>query len=420
MDIPRKFARRNRIIRRTLAGVLAVAVITGITIFVMRLKPAVPSVERSTLLIDAVKRGKFIREVHGLGTLVPEDTLLIPAATDGRIEKILIWPGTPVKPDSIILTMTNPELQTELLDAEYQVKAAEAKYKDLRVQLEKELLDQRATAAEVSAEYHTAKLKAERDTALAKEGLVAEVDAKISAVNAQELAVRDEIEKKRLTMHADSVAAQLAAQEVLVHQARAEYKLKQDQVEALQVRAGTVGTLQALPTPVEVGQKVTAGTALGKIAQPWKLKAELKIPETQVKDVVIGQPAVIDTRNGLISGKVSRIDPAVLNGTVTVDVKLTGEVPQQVVRPDLSVDGTIQLEKLDDVLFVGRPVFGQAESTVMLFRLEPDGRYANKVRVTFGRTSVTTIEVRDGLKVGDQVILSDMSAQDAYDRIQLN
>jgi len=419
MDVPRKDAAKKRLIKRIVIGVVVVGAIVGISIPLSRLKQAAPSVELSTLWPDTVRRGPMVREVRGLGTLIPEDTLLIPATTDGRIEKILIKPGTPVRPDSVILVMTNPELQTQLLDAEYTLKAAEASYTDLRVTLEKQGLDLQATAAQVSADYHSAQLKAERDDALVKEGLVAQVDAKISQVTANELSTRNQIEEKRLSINQESVEAQLAAQKVKVDQLRAEYKLKQDQVAALSVRAGAEGMLQALPTPVEEGQKVMAGTALGKVAQPSHLKAELKIAETQAKDVTIGQPAVIDTRNGLVKGQVSRIDPAVLNGTVTVDCTLEGPLPAGA-RPDLSVDGTIELERLDDVVYMGRPVFGQAESTVSVFKIEPDGKYANKIQVTLGRASVNTIEVRKGLNVGDRVILSDMSAWDNYDRIKLN
>jgi HlyD family secretion protein len=390
-------------------------------VFKGRLKPAAPGVELSTLWPDTVRRGPMVLEVHGLGTLIPEDTLLIPAQTDGRIEKILIKPGTPVKPDSIILIMTNQELQTALLDAQFTLKAAQAAYTDLRVTLEKQGLDLQANAAQVSADYHSAQLKAERDDALVKEGLVAPVDAKISDVTAQELSTRNGIEEKRLSINQESVEAQLAASKVKVDQLEAEYKLKLQQVEELKVRAGAEGMLQALPEAqkVEEGQKVLAGTALGKVAQPSHLKAELKIAETQAKDVTIGQPAVIDTRNGLVKGKVSRIDPAVLNGTVTVDCRLEGALPAGA-RPDLSVDGTIELMRLDDVVFMGRPVFGQADSKVSLFKMEPEGKYANRVQVTLGRASVNTIEVRTGLNVGDRVILSDMSAWDQYDRIKLN
>ena len=428
MDVPRKDAAKKRLIKRIIIGLVILVLLVPVGyyvgvpfIFKGRLKPAAPGVELSTLWPDSVRRGPMVLEVRGLGTLVPEDTLLIPAQTDGRIEKILIKPGTPVKPDSIILVMSNQELQTALLDAQYTVKAAQAAYTDLRVTLEKQGLDLKANAAQVSADYHSALLKAERDDALVKEGLVAQVDAKISNVTAQELSTRNEIEEKRLSINQESVEAQLAASKVKVDQLEAEYKLKQQQVEELKVRAGAEGMLQALPEAqkVEEGQKVLAGTALGKVAQPSHLKAELKIAETQAKDVTIGQPAVIDTRNGLVKGKVSRIDPAVLNGTVTVDCRLEGPLPNGA-RPDLSVDGTIELMRLDDVVFMGRPVFGQADSKVSLFKMEPEGKYANRAQVTLGRASVNTIEVKTGLNVGDRVILSDMSVWDQYDRIKLN
>lgn len=419
MDIPRKSSAKKKLIRRITLGLTLIAVLLGVTLGVSRLKPAAPPVDRSTVWPDAVKRGPMNRDVRGLGTLVPEDTLLIPASTDGRVNKIFIRPGAPVKADTVVLDLSNPELQTELLNAEYTLKAAEAEYVNLRVTLEKQQLDQRATAALVSAEYNTARMRAARDSQLAREGLMPGVEADISAVNAKELATRNSIEEKRISISDEAVQAQLAAQRVKIDQLRAQCELRRHQVDQLKVRAGTEGVLQALPTPVEVGQRVAAGTPLAKVAQPWKLKAELKIAETQAKDVALGQRAVIDTRNGTVNGRVSRIDPAVLNGTVTVDVKLEGTLPQGA-RPDLSVDGTIQLEHLPDVMYVGRPVFGQPESTVSLFKVEPDGKHASRVQVKFGRSSVNYIEVREGLRVGDQVILSDMSSYDNYDRIRLN
>jgi HlyD family secretion protein len=419
MDVPRKSARKQRIIKRIVLGVVAAVVLAGTTVVLGRLKPAAPSVEFSTLWPGTVRRGPMVRDVRGLGTLVPEDTLLVPAMTDGRVARIFIRPGTPLKANDVIMVLENPDLQTDLLDKEYALKAAEAAYTDLRVTLEKQVLDLRSGAAQVAADYHTARLKAERDSALAKDGLVADVDAQISVVTAKELATRNEIEQKRLNINSESVEAQLAKAKVTVEQARGAYALKQQQVEALKVKAGVDGMLQALPTPVEEGQKVLAGTPLGKVSQPSRLKAVLKIAETQVKDVAVNQPAVVDTRNGIVNGHVARIDPSIINGTVDVDVKIDGPLPAAA-RPDLSVDGTIQLEKLDDVVFVDRPVFGQAESTVTLFKLEPEGKYANRVQVKFGRTAVNTIEVREGLRVGDRVILSDMSAMDGYDRIRLN
>lgn len=419
MDIQRTGARKRKIIRGVITGVVVLVVIVAVSLGVRRLKPAAPSVEMSTLWPDTVKRGPMLREVRGLGTLVPEETMLIPATTDGRVQRILIRPGTPVKADSVVMIMTSQELDTALLSAQYALKAAEADFANLRVTLEKNKIDMQATAAQVGADYNTTKLKADRDSALSKEGLLSDVDAKISAVTAEELGGRYQLEQKRLNINTEAEEAQLAAQKVKVEQLRADYNLKKSQVDQLKVRAGVDGMLQQLPTPVEEGQKVTAGTPLAKVSQPSKLKAELKIAETQVKDITIGQPATIDTRNGLIEGKVSRIDPSILNGTVTVDVALKGPLPGAA-RPDLSVDGTIQLEKLDDVVYVGRPVFGQQDAAVQLFKVEPEGQYANKVKVTFGRSSVNTIEVKDGLQVGDKVILSDMSAYDSYDRIRLN
>jgi len=419
MDKPRTGVRRRKIIRGVIVGIILLIAIPAVTIALSRLKPAAPSVEMSTLWPGSVKRGPMLRDVRGLGTLVPEETMLVPATTDARVERILIRPGTPVKADSVIMTLTSQELDTALLNAEYSLKAAEADYENLKVTLEKAKMDMQVVVAQVGADFNTAKLKADRDAQLAKEGLYSEVDAKISNVAAEQLGGRYQLEQKRLTINGEAEEAQLAAQKVKVEQLRAEYNLKKSQVDQLKVRAGVDGTLQQLPMPVEEGQKVTAGTPLAKISQPSKLKAELKIAETQVKDITIGLPAVVDTRNGLIDGKVSRIDPSVLNGTVTVDVSLKGPLPAAA-RPDLSVDGTITLEKLDDVVYVERPVFGQQDATVQIFRLDADGKYANKVKVAFGRSSVNTIEVKDGLKVGDKVILSDMSAYDSYDRIRLN
>jgi HlyD family secretion protein len=428
MDIQRKGVRKRKLIVGAVVGTVILVAFAAAFKWAGKLQPAAPGVELSTLWPDTVKRGPMLREVRGLGTLVPEDTMLITAVTDGRVQRILVKPGTPVKADTVVMIMTSPELDTALLDADFALKAAEADYKNLEVTLHKTLLDLRSVAAQSSADYNTAKLEADRDSALAKENLLAATDAKISQVKAEQLNAKYEIEKERLSINPAAEQAQLDAQKVKVEQLRAQYELKKSQVDQLKVRAGFDGMLQSVPPPltaVEEGQKVTAGTALGKVAQPSHLKAELKIAETQIKDVTIGQPASIDTRlagggsNGLIEGHVSRIEQSIVNGTVTVDVALKGTLPPGS-RPDLSVDGTIQLEKLDDVVFVGRPVFGQENSTVTLFKLEPDGKYANKVKVTFGRSSVNTIEVKDGLQVGDKVILSDMSQFDQYDRIKLN
>jgi len=419
MDVPRKDAGRKRVIRRVVWIVAIVIALAGITFAVSRLKPAAPSVEMATLWPDTVKRGPMRVDRRGLGTLVPEEKLVVPANTDGRVEKRLVLPGQDavVKPDTVLMILTSPELENSMVDAEYQLKTAEATYDDLKVQLASKGLDQKATAATVNSDYKQAKLQADRDTELAKEGLLPDLQAKLSAVKSEELAQRTKLEEQRLAMADEAVKAQLAAQRAKIDQLRAMYELKRSQVAALKVKAGTNGIMTELL--VEVGQRVVAGTALARITQPWKLKAELKIAETQAKDIAIGQDAQIDTRNGIIPGKVSRIDPSVINGTRTVDVRLTGALPPGAV-PDLSVDGTIEVENLSDVVYVGRPVFGQPNSTVTLFKIDPDGKGATRVPVKLGRTSVNSIEILDGLRVGDRVILSDMSAMDGHDRIRLN
>jgi HlyD family secretion protein len=417
MDVPRHGARRSRIIRRTIAAAVTLCAVAGITYGLSRLKPAAPSVERGTVWPDTVKRGPMILQRRGLGTLVPEDILWIPAVSDGRVDKILLRAGAAVQRETVLIELSNPEMQLAAMDYEWQVKSAEAAYIDLKVQLESQKLTQRAATAQVQSEYVQAQLKADRDEQLAKDGLTPDLNLRLSKATAEELKQRFEIEKKRLEISDESIQAQLAAQRVQIEKLRAAWELKKQQVADLKIRAGTAGVLQQMA--VEVGQRVTAGTILAKVAQPWKLKAELKIPETQAKDIALGQPAEVDTRNGIIAGRVSRIDPAAVNGTVTVDVRLEGELPQGA-RPDLSVDGTIEIERLDEVMYVGRPVFGQPNSTVTLFRLGPDGREALRVPVKFGRASVNTIEVVEGLKVGDTVLLSDMSAWDAHDRIRLN
>jgi HlyD family secretion protein len=421
MDIPRKGAARARLIRRIVVAAVIVTAIPLITVGLGRLKPAGPEVEASTVWPDTVKRGPMIREVRGLGTLVPEDVLWITAVTQGRVERILVQPGTAVKPQTVLIELSNPVLEQETLDAEYQIKTGEADYTDLRVRLESQRLTQEAEAARVQADYSQAQLRADRDEELGKLGLKPDLDVKLSRVAAEELAHRHKIEKKRLEISGESIQAQLAARKVQIEKSRALYELRRSQMQSLKVRAGTEGVLQQLGTDqakLEAGQQVAPGGLLAKVAQPWKLKAELKIAETQAKDILLGQPASIDTRNGVIPGRVSRIDPAVQNGTVTVDVKLEGALPQGA-RPDLSVDGTVELERLANVLYVGRPVFGQPNSMVGLFKYDPDGKGAYRVQVKFGRSSVNTIEILEGLQVGDRVILSDMSAWDAHERIRL-
>ena len=417
MDIPRESAKRQRRIRRIIYSILGLLVLALVTLGLSRLKPAAPSVDKATVWIDTVKRGPMLLEVRGLGTLVPEEILWIPATTDGRVVRRLVLPGVPMKADSVILELKNPELEQAALDAEWQLKAAEAEYNSLKAQLDSQLLDHRAAAATVQADYRQAALNAEKDEALAKSGLGAELNSKLSKAKADELTTRNQIEQDRLSVSAASAKAQLEAQKAKVEQLRALYELKRAQLDRLQVRAGAEGVLQELL--VEVGQQVTVGTILAKVAQPTRLKAELKIPETQAKDVQIGLLASIDTRNGIISGHVMRVDPAVQNGTVTVDAKLEGALPKGA-RPDLSVEGTIEIENLKDVIYVGRPAFGQPNSTVGIFKLDEEGSGAARVQVKLGRSSVNTVEILDGLKPGDRVVLSDMSTWDAFNRIRLN
>jgi HlyD family secretion protein len=416
MDIPRKGAARSRLIKRIVVAVIIAITVPAITIALRRLQPAAQSVERSTVWPDTVKRGEMIVQVRGLGTLVPEDILTIPATTDGRVVPQPLLAGTIVKPDTIILELTNPELQAALVDAEWQVKAAEAAYTDLKVRLESARLDQEAELASTQASYDQAKLTSDRDDALLKEGLTVEINARISKSRAEDLKNRYAIDKRRLDGSLESITAQLASQQTHTEQLRAAYDLKKSQVEALKVRAGSEGVLQQVM--VDVGQRVAQGAPLAKVVQPWRLKAALQIQETQAKDVMIGQKCEIDTRNGIVKGKVTRIDPSVINGTRTVDAQILEPLPKGAV-PDLSVEGTIELNRMKDVMYIGRPVFGQSESVVTLFKLGPDGKIATRTQVKFGRSSVTTIEVLEGLKVGDTVILSDMSAYDGQDRIEL-
>jgi HlyD family secretion protein len=417
MDIARPSRAREKKIRRILLGSAGLVAALLITLGLSRLKPAAPSVERATLLIDNVKRGPMLREVRGLGTLVPEEIRWIPAATEGRVERIVVQPGSRVKADTVILELSNPEVEMQSLDAQSQLRGADAQLAELKVRLESARLDQQATVARVQSEAHQARLQADADDQLADQGLVADIQRKKSRAAADELVKREAIESQRLDISSDSTRAQLAVQEATVDQRRAEARLRRNQFQALHVRAGLDGILQQVP--VEVGQRVTPGTNLARVAQPEKLKAVVKVAETQARDVQLGQKANVDTRNGVIAAHVSRVDPAVQNGTVTVDLALDGQLPKGA-RPDLSVDGTIEIERLEDVLFVGRPAQAQPDGLVTLFRLDESGREATRVKVQLGHSSVSTIEVRDGLKVGDQVVLSDMSAWDAYDRVRLN
>jgi HlyD family secretion protein len=359
----------------------------------------------------------MVREVRGLGTLVPEEIRWIPAVTEARVERLVLLPGTTVTSDSVILELSNPEIETQALDAESQARAAEARYTELEVRLESQLLDQKAAAARVQAESKQARLRADADAELAKNGLIAGLTLKLSQSAADELEHREGIEQQRLGIAGQAIAAQLRVQQAEVEQRRAQARLRRSQAEALHVRAGLEGVLQVVP--VEVGQQVTPGTNLARVARPDRLKAVIRVPETQARDVVPGQKAVVDTRNGFIEGRVIRVDPAVQNGTVTVDIGLVGELPRGA-RPDLTVDGTIELERLSDALHVGRPAMGQPQSTVGLFRVVKGTTEALRVRVKLGSASVSTIQILEGLDVGDEVILSDTSAWDSADRIRLN
>ncbi len=416
MDIQRPSNAHAKKIRRIVYVAIAIISVAGVTFGVSRLRPAAPSVDKATTWTDEVKRGPLLIEVHGVGTLVPEDIRWLPAQTDSRVDRIVLHPGALVQPGSVILELTNPELQRELLDAEYQLKAAQADFENLKVQVNSDLLNQKAATAAVRSDYEQAKIQHEVDEKLRAEGIGAEVTAQLSKVKVEQLAIRLQLEEDRTKNTADSAKARLMAQQSHVDQQRALYDLKRSQAEALHVRAGIQGVLQVVP--VEVGQHVTPGTNLARVADPKHLKAEIKIAETQAKDVVLGQKASVDTRNGIVKGQVARIDPSVQNGTVTVDVQFSDPLPYSA-RPDLSVDGTVEIENLKDVLYVGRPVHGQSDSTIGLFKLVDDGSDAVRVNVKLGKTSVNTVEVLQGLKTGDKVILSDMSAWDAVDRIRL-
>jgi HlyD family secretion protein len=417
MDIARPSQAAAKRRKRILMGAAGLAAVLLITLGLSRLKPAAPSVERATVWIDTVKQGEMLRQVRGLGTLVPEEIRWIPAQTEGRVDRRVLLPGALVKPDSVILELSNPELELAALDADNLLRAAEAAYTELKVRLESQYMDQTAVAARVKAEYHQARLRADADKLLAEEGLIADITMQISKVTAEELNNRNTIEQQRLGIAREAIEAQLAVQKTVVEQRRATARLRREQFNALKLKAGMDGVLQQVP--VEVGQRVTPGTNLARVAQPGKLKAVVRVAETQARDVQIGQKATVDTRNGVIEAHVMRVDPAVENGTVAVDLYLDGALPKGA-RPDLSVDGTVELERLENVLYVGRPAQGQADSLVSLFRLEEGGAEANRIKVKLGRTSVNTVEILSGLKVGDQVVLSDTSAWDAFDRIRLN
>jgi len=417
MDIPRPSQAKAKLRKRILTGSAIAAALVGITVVLARLKPAVPTVDRSLVWVDTVKRGPMVRQVHGPGTLVPVDIRWIAARTQGRVERIVLLPGATVEPDSVIMVLSNPDVTQAAIDTESQLKAGEAELANLKVSVQRDVLQSESEAANARANFEQARLTAQVKDALLKDGLVSELDWRLSKVNAEQAEELNSIAQKRFSFSQDSVKPQLAVKEAEVDRLRDQAKLKMAEADALNVRAGMRGILQIVP--VEVGAQVMPGANLARVADPSRLKAEIQIAETQAKDVQIGQSAEIDTRNGVVGGKVSRIDPSVQNGTVKVDVAFSGELPLGA-RPDLSVDGVIELEHLDDVVFVGRPAFGQEHSPANIFRLDADGTYASRTPVQLGRSSVNTIEIVKGLVPGDRVILSDMSQWDAHDRIKLN
>jgi HlyD family secretion protein len=408
--------KRKKKIRQILYGAAALLVIILITVGVSRLKPAAPSVDRATVWIDTVKRGPMLRQVRGSGTLVPEEIRWIPSTTAGRVDVILLRPGAVVRPDTVIVELSNPDLQQSVKEAQLAFQSAQAAYVNRKAELESNLLNQQSDVASIKAAWTKASLNLEAQEKLYKDQLVSEIQLKQSRSDAEELANRLKIAESRLKISAEGMKSQLAPQEADVDQKRAANELRVRQLDDLKVKAGMNGVLQEVP--VERGAQLNAGANVARVADPTNLKAELRIAETQTKDIRIGQYAEVDTRNGVVKGKVSRIDPKSTGGTVGVDVILEGELPSGA-RPDLSVDGTIQLEKLENVIYVGRPAFGQENSTVGLFKLTADGE-AIRTNVKLGRTSVDKVEIVEGLQPGDQVILSDMSAQDSFDRIRIS
>ena len=418
MDIARPEFKVRKRKRQIAVGAVIVVVVIALTVVVYRLRPAAPTVERGTVWTDSVKRGSMLRQVRGIGSLVPsqESVLQIPAETEATVVRILMLPGSQVKADTVLLEMSNPQVEQAAVDADLQWKAAQAEYQSQRMKLESDLMNQKAGAATVKADYSQAKLQSDTDKALYDLGVISGMAYKNSKGKSDEMTIRNDLEDERLTSTQKAIEAQLSEQQAKVEQMHVLAELKKKQLDALKVRAKIEGVLVELP--LHVGEHVLPGAMLAKVVQPNHLMAALKVAETQARDVQIGEPASVDTHNGVISGTVMRVDPAVQNGTVTVDVKLTGEIPKGA-RPDLSVDGTIDLERLDNVLYVGRPAFGQENSTISLFKLDGDGRDAVRVPVKVGRASVNSIQVIDGLREGDTVVLSDMTRWDNTDRIRL-
>jgi HlyD family secretion protein len=421
MDIARPDIKKRKLRRQVVVLAIVAVGVTAAAWAVMRLKPAVPTVDASTVWPDTVKRGDMIRQVRGLGTLVPreESIVLIPAQTDATVIRIRVLPGAEVKPDTIVLDMQDPTLQQQLLSARLALEGAEADYKSLQATLQSAIMDKKSAAAQVNAQYSQAELQSNTDRQLYSLGVISGIQYNQSKNNADQLTAQHQISLEQLDVNENAIKVQLASQQTKVDQARALLELYEKQDDDLHVKAGISGVLASLPTPVQVGQHVTAGTSVAEVINPHELKAALQIAETQAHDILIGQQAEIDTHNGIVAGHVTRIDPSVLNGTRTVDVSLDGPLPTGAV-PELSVDGTIDLERLHDVLYVGRPAFGQENSTISLFRYDADGKTATRVQVKVGRASVTQIQILGGLNEGDRVILSDMSRYENTDKVRLD
>jgi HlyD family secretion protein len=417
MDIPRPEAKRKKRIRQAVIGGAAAAVVVLVTIVLARLEPAAPSVDGDTVWTDKVREGEMLRQVRGPGTLQPREIRWIAAQTEGRVERIVVRPGAVVEPDTVLVEMSNADLMQQTEEARFALEAAKAEYTDTELRLKNQELDQRAALGAARADYESARLQAEAENDLADEGIVSAIDARRSELLAEQLKLRLEIEEERLAQFSATLDAQLALQRARLEQVRNTYERRLAQVESLQVRAGLAGVLQQVQ--VEEGQQVPPGANIARVARPDDLMAELDIPETQARDVQIGQHVDVDTRNGIVAGRVIRIDPAVEAGTVQVDVELAGHLPRGA-RPDLSVDGTIEIERIEQTVFVGRPAYGQPNTTVGLFKLVDEGRFAVRVPVELGRTSVNSVEIVQGLAPGDEVILSDTSAWDDYDRIRLD
>jgi HlyD family secretion protein len=420
MDISRPDIKKKKLRRNLIWAAMALVAVAAAAVGVYRLKPAAPTVDASTIWPDTVKRGPMVRQVRGLGTLVPrEDSIeLIPAQTDATVVRIRVLPGTKVTPDTILMDLADPQLEQKLLDAQLALKGAQADYKSLQATLQSTLMDKKTAAAQVNADYTQDQLQAQTDKKLYDLGVISGIAYNKSKNTAEQLTTQHQLSQQQLDVNQKAIEVQLSSAQAKIDQAKALLDLYQKQQAALEVRAGISGVLTPLATPLAVGQHVAVGTSLAQVVQPEKLKAALQIAETQAHDIQLDQPAEVDTHNGIVAGHVTRIDPAVVNGTRTVDVALDGPLPSGAV-PQLSVDGTIDLQRLADVLYVGRPAFGNENSTISLFRMDPAGKTATRVPVKVGRASVTQIQVLDGLKEGDRVILSDMSRYDNTDKVRL-